>query len=108
MTQQDAVDMIEKLRANKTSWPRIAEALKTGGYISARTGEPIGHLMARHMYEKLHKRDKVVRKREAREDAVVVKAVDNTMMEDVKKLLNAGVSVQMQKQLLKWVADQLS
>ncbi len=25
-----------------------------------------------------------------------------------KKLLNAGVSVQMQKQLLKWVADQLS
>lgn len=107
MSQADALDLITKLRAENVTWPRIGEALKTKGYVSARTGKPIGHLMVRHMYEKSKKITAVASKKEAKADVIKVKAVDNAVIDDIKKLLNAGLSPATQKRLLLALTSEL-
>lgn len=88
MTQQEAYDLAVKMRNQKATWPKIAEALEKGGYVSARTGKPIGHLMVRHMVTAVEKKEKEIARKDEKERApVIVGGSDNDVLAGLQKIL---------------------
>ena len=111
MTQQDAYDQAVKLRNQGLKWEAIADHLKNAGYISARTGKPLGHLAVRHMVVAVEKREQELAKKDEQErKPTIVAGTDNDEIAGLQKILGMhDIPAKMRKQFAyEWLKNSIN
>ena len=90
MTYQQAVDQSTKLRTQGLTYKQIEDHLKSVGYVSARTKQPIKEMAIRYM---VTKEEKAVRE-EIRDERPILVSTASQTVEDFKKELRVLLTLE--------------
>lgn len=92
LNHQDAAKQALQLRKQRVPFAKIVDHLKSAGYVSDRTGQPVKEMAIRYMVSKEEQRQKDEAKRDHKEEVeeikVYVATAERTFKDNVRVLLS--------------------